>query len=82
MPDFEFRGASPGMYPMLRDAYGVPAGTVKRGDVLRFDAAPDADWVPYEPSGGAVAGPNLAAIPAASEQDHDDTAGQTGSEEQ
>ena len=46
MPDFEFRGASPGMYPMLRDSSGLPVGTVDPGDVAAFDAAPDADWVP------------------------------------
>lgn len=52
MPDFTYRGASggssPGLYPMLRDAYGVLAGTVTPGDVLEFSQAPDADWVPYE----------------------------------
>ena len=82
MPDFEFRGASPGMYPMLRDAYGVPAGTVKPGDVLHFEEAPDGDWVPYEAAGGIASEADPAATPAASGHDHDDTAGQTGSEEQ
>ena len=82
MPDFTYTGA-PGMYPMLRDAYGVQVGTVTPGDVAEFDEAPDAGWVPYEPgdddrkdeSGGtdvwtAVSGEGE----TGSEQDHD-TAG-------
>ena len=67
---------------MLRDAYGVNVGTVKPGDVLEFDQAPDADWVPYEASGdergGIESDPDPADVrsgPAGSEQDHDDTAG-------
>jgi hypothetical protein len=48
MPDFVFQGASPGMYPMLRDSFGILVGTVEPGDLARFDAAPDADWQPYE----------------------------------
>ena len=51
MPDFVFRGASPGLYPMLRDARGALAGTVTPGDVREFDAAPDPDWQPCEGSG-------------------------------
>ena len=49
MPSFTYCGASSGMYPMARDAYDVPLGTVKPGDVIERDEAPDADWRPYEP---------------------------------
>ena len=81
MPDFVFRGASPGMYPMLRDSYDVPAGTVKPGDVMALDEAPDADWVPYEPPGDTSSSDGEPGQPdSGSEQDHD-TAGETGSEE-
>ena len=86
MPDFVFRGAIPGMYPMLRDSYDVPAGTVKPGDVMALDEAPDADWVPYEDErAGIESDPDPADVPggpgdSGSEQDHD-TAGETGSEE-
>jgi hypothetical protein len=94
MPDFEYIGHSPGMYPMLRDSYNVPAGTVKPGDVLRFEEAPDADWVPYEaggngetgggtpPGGGTQDEGQGTPQDPGSEQGNDDTAGQTGSEEQ
>lgn len=84
MPDFEYRGAAPGLYPTLRDAYGVLAGTVTPGDVLEFDAAPDADWQPYqgggEPRGAFESVPGPADVPAASPHASDDTAG-TGQEE-
>ena len=81
MPDFTYTG-QPGMYPMLRDAYGVNAGTVTPGDVLEFDKAPDADWVPYVPGGDERGGIESEPDPAdvrgegetGSEQDHD-TAG-------
>ena len=63
MPSFTYCGASSGMYPMLRDAYDVPVGTVKPGDVLEFDQAPDADWQPYE--SGSEPAPEPAAEPAA-----------------
>ena len=81
MPDFEYRGASPGMYPTLRDAYDVPAGTVKPGDVMALDEAPDPDWVPYEaPDDTSSSDDEPGPAESGSEQDHD-TAGETGSEE-
>ena len=85
MPDFTYTGAE-GNYPMLRDAYDVPAGTVKPGDVLRFDQAPDADWVPYEPGDspqddvGEGSNEDEDSGEAGSGQDDND-AGQPGSEE-
>jgi hypothetical protein len=48
VPSFTYAGHSPGLYPTLRDAYGVLAGLVEPGDVLEFDQAPDPDWVPYQ----------------------------------
>ena len=94
MPDFQFIGASPGMYPMLRDASGLPVGTVEPGDVAAFDVAPDADWVscggseaqpPASPAEAALerivtATPEPVAAETSSEQGNDDTAG-TGQEE-
>ena len=95
MPDFTYNGPSPGAYPMLRDASGALVGTVEPGDVLEFDQAPDAGWEPYEPptdtgsSGKAKRGRTAAADPDApppgsgdpgAAQD-DDTAGESGSEE-
>ena len=82
MPDFTYTGA-PGLYPLLRDAYGVNVGTVTPGDVAEFDEAPDADWVPYEAGGDEPGGIESQPDPAdvrggpgetGSEQDHD-TAG-------
>ena len=79
MPDFEYRGPSPGMFPMLRDSFGVPAGTVKPGDVMRLDEDPGADWVPY--GGGGDTGDGDGGTQdgtggeAGTEQDTDDTAG-------
>jgi len=87
VPDFEFRGASPGMYPMLRDARGAQVGTVTPGDVAEFDQAPDADWQPYEPGGDT--GSEAAAPPEASATPEDpsepqapaeDETGETGAE--
>lgn len=91
MPDFEYRGPSPGAYPMLRDAYGVLAGTVTPGDVLEFGEAPDADWAAYEGGdendddrseqgqGSGAGGEQHEDAGAGTDQD-DDTAG-TGQEE-
>lgn len=64
MPDFEYRGHSPGLYPMLRDARGALAGTVGPGDVLEFDAAPDGDWRPCEAGGDERGGIESEADPA------------------
>ena len=47
MPDFVYRGTER-VYPETRDAFGVNLGTVKPGDILRFDQAPDQWWTPYE----------------------------------
>ena len=77
MPSFTYCGASSGMYPMLRDAYDVPAGTVEPGDVLEFDQAPDADWQPYEAS---EPDPAPAAEPDTSSA-QDDNEAATGQEE-
>ena len=54
MPVFVYRGTER-VYPESCDSYGVPLGTVKPGDVLRLDQAPDQFWAPYEdgePSSG------------------------------
>jgi len=67
------------MYPMLRDSYGVPAGTVTPGDVMRLDEAPDADWVPYE-AGDAIPAASEPAAEAMAGQGNDE-AGTAGSEE-
>jgi len=65
MPDFEYIGASPGMYPMLRDSSGLPVGTVEPGDTAAFDVAPDADWVPCN---GSEAQPPATPVEAALER--------------
>ena len=70
MPDFTFCG-SEGMYPMLRDAYGVLLGTVKPGDAAEFSEAPDPDWQPYEGE------PDPLPVPPAA-----DTGQDSGSEDQ
>ena len=93
MPDFVFVGASPGMYPMLRDLYGAPVGTVEPGDVAAFEEAPDADWTPCEPATAVEAAiermgedsrtkSKPARTDTGSEQGNDDTAATTASEEQ
>jgi hypothetical protein len=49
MPNFVYVGpGGPRTYPESRDAYGVPLGLVKPGDVLELDQAPDQFWAPYE----------------------------------
>ena len=64
MTDFQ-----PRYYPAHRDAYDVPLGDVKPGDVIERDEAPDQFWVPYEGE------------PRGSDTPETTTAGQTGSEE-
>jgi hypothetical protein len=93
VPSFTYAGHSPGLYPTLRDAYGVLAGLVEPGDVLEFSAAPDADWVPYEAGAGAQgerggiesepdpADAGGAGLFLGAGQQDDDTAGEPGSEE-
>jgi hypothetical protein len=48
MPDFTFCGPTERTYPESRDAYQVPVGTVKPGDVLELAGPLDQDWREYE----------------------------------
>ena len=56
MPNFTFTGLTERVYPESRDAYGVPLGLVKPGDVLELDQAPDQFWTPYEAGQGGTEG--------------------------
>ena len=69
MPAWTMTDFNPRDYPAQRDAYGVPLGTVKPGDVIERDEAPDQYWAPYDGE------------PPASDTPETDTAGQAISEE-
>jgi hypothetical protein len=47
MPDYTYTGPER-TYPESRDAYQVPVGTVKPGDVLELTGPLDQDWREYE----------------------------------
>jgi len=47
MPDYTYTGPER-TYPESRDAYQVPVGTVKPGDVLELAETLDQDWREYE----------------------------------
>ena len=69
MPAWTMTDSGPRYYPATRDAYGVPLGDVKPGDVIERDEAPDRYWAPYDGE------------PPRSDDPETDEAGETGSEE-